>query len=346
MSRDPRCSHLFGYQAQYREGKTLKHGALVLIFASVLSAQSTFAQTNSPQLFAPGTISGPADDLSPAFLADGNTVFFTRSNGEISVIMTSRRSGGRWNTPEPASFSGVWSDIEAATSPDGAYLIFASNRPADQNGAPIDGVFNGKNVPGRGGNLWRVARNGNEWGAPQRLPDTINAVNATFSPAIEGDGSLYFMRPDARNGNFHIYKSQYLHGAYTAPERLPFCQDENDEVDPAVAADGSFLIYSVKTPVQSQRRLTIVLRKGDGWGEPIDLGDEINEKGGNIEARLSSDNKTLYFSTNTVPPLPYPHTAEQSRQMLEKMNVWANGRQNIWQVSLVPILQKARSASK
>ncbi len=316
-----------------------------MIFASVVSSSWSFAQSNAPSLLAPGTISGPADDLSPAFSPDGNTVFFTRSNGELSVIVTSRRSGDRWSAPEPASFSGEWSDGETAMSPDGAFLIFASNRPADQKGAPIDGFFSGKSFPGRGGNLWRVAREGKGWGAPVRLPDSINTVTATFSPAIERDGTLFFMRPDEKGGNFHLFVSRYQDGAYRAPERLPFCRDENTEVDPAVAADGSFLIYSVKTPVRPQMRLTIVVRKGEGWSEPMDLGDEINEKGGNIEARLSPDNKTLYFSTNTVPPLPVPHTAQQAREMLEKMDVWANGRQNIWQVSLEPVLQKAKSAS-
>ncbi len=324
----------------------MRTAVLLLIIVNVVSVQRTSAQTDVPQLFAPGAISGPADDLSPAFLPDGNTVLFTRSNGEASVIMISRRIGGRWSAPESASFSGIWRDGEAAMSPDGTFLIFASNRPADQKGAAIDGFFNGKSFPGKGGNLWRVERDGDGWGTPQRLPDTVNAVTATFSPSIERDGSLYFMRPDPRNGKFHIYKSRYLRGAYDVPERLPFSRDDNVEVDPAVAADGSFLIFSVRTPASPQLRLMIVLRKGDRWGEPMDLGDEINKKGGNIEARLSPDNKMLYFSTNTVPPLPSPTTPEQSRQMLEEMNVWADGRENIWQVSLVPVLQNARSVSK
>ena len=60
----------------------------------------------------------------------------------------------------------------------------------------------------------------------------------------------------------------------------------------------------------------------------------MNEKGDNIEARLSPDHRTLYFSTNTVPPVLFPRTRRQSEHDLQEMTVWANGRQNIWYVSL------------
>ena len=55
---------------------------LTIMFLSLgIAWQAVFAQaTNAPKLFAPGVISGPADDLSPAFSPDGNSLFFTRSN--------------------------------------------------------------------------------------------------------------------------------------------------------------------------------------------------------------------------------------------------------------------------
>jgi hypothetical protein len=81
---------------------------LAIMFLNLgIAWQAVFAQAaNAPKLFAPGVISGPADDLSPAFSPDGNSLFFTRSNGSGSVILMSKFQGGRWTTPEVSTVFG------------------------------------------------------------------------------------------------------------------------------------------------------------------------------------------------------------------------------------------------
>jgi WD40-like Beta Propeller Repeat len=315
---------------------------LALILLGGANFQKCFAQTGiGPKLFAPGVISGPADDLSPAFTPDGNTVYFTRSNPSGSMIMVSTFAEGRWSIPKIAPFSGEWSDFEPAMSPDGSFLVFASNRPGVDNGKAIDGHFNGKTFPGRGGNLWRVEREGNGWGKAHRLPETINANTEIFSPSISSDGSIYFMQPDARTGRFHLYRSQYRSGAYLAAAPVGIGDETTEDVDPAVAPDESYMVYSSNRPQQgAPKRLSIVFHEKNGWGVPVDLGDDVNEKGSNIEARLGVDHRTLYFSTNTVPPVSFPQSADQAQSRAEEIQVWANGRQNIWYVSLAPWLEK------
>lgn len=294
---------------------------------------------NIPRPFAPGVISGAADDLSPAFSPDGKTVFFTRGNSSGSMIVESKLVNGQWTAATIAPFSGVWNDLEPTMAPDGSFLVFASNRPASAGGKPIDGKFNGKIFPAMGGNLWRVDRIANGWGEPQRLPDTVNADTGTFSPSIAADGSLYFMRPDSATGHFHLYRSQYSNGAYQAAAPIGIGDASTEDVDPAVAPDESFIVYSTNHPERKDhKRLVIAFRKNGQWQAPIDLGDEVNEQGSNIEARLGPDHVTLYFSTNTVPPVTYPRTPEQARRALSEAEVWANGSENIWYVSLRPWL--------
>lgn len=301
------------------------------------------ALAQSPKLFAGGIISGAADDLSPAFTPDGKTVYFTRGNGSSSTIMVSSLVNGQWSAPRIAPFSGTWRDLEPAMAPDGSFLVFASNRPANDGGKPLDGSFNGKIFPGNGGNLWRVNRLGDGWGPPQRLPEAINADSGTFSPSIAADGSIYFMRPENHTGAFHLYRSQFRAGAYAPALPVGIGDQTTEDVDPAVAADESYMVYSSSHPLKAEpRRLQIVFRGKDGWGTPIDLGDEVNEKGSNIEARLSPDGQTLYFSTNTVPPVSYPRSREHAERDLAEMQVWADGRQNIWYVTLAPWLAKGR----
>lgn len=309
----------------------------------VAAVAFVFAQTagNSPKLFAPGVISGPADELSPAFTPDGKTVFFTRGNGSSSTILYSTFNHGKWSTPVVAPFSGVWNDLEAAMSPDGNFLVFASNRPANGTGSPIDGTFNGKLFPGKGGNLWRVDRTAKGWSEPRRLADSINANGAVFSPAITTDGSLYFMKPDQQSGIFRLFRSQFQSGQYQAPAAVQLGEAAEEEVDPAIAPDESFIVYSANVKTSGQpKRLKIAFRQGNSWGKPIDLGDEVNEQGSNIEARLGADHRSLYFSTNTVPPTQFPKTPEQTARALSEMEVWADGRQNIWYVSLAPWLDQ------
>jgi hypothetical protein len=294
---------------------------------------------NSPKLFAPGIISGPADDLSPAFTPDGKHLVFTRGNNSASTLMQSALVKGRWSKPTIAPFSGQWSDLEPAMAPDGTYLIFASNRPANGQDKAIDGTFNGKTYAGAGGNLRRVDRQGAAWGSAKRLPETINDGTAVFSPSIAADGSLYFMRPDSQTGTFHIHRSQYRAGTYLAAEVVVLGDGSTEDVDPAVAPDESYMVYTANHPAKHDpKRLKIAFRSAHGWTEPQDLGDEVNEAGNNIEARLGADHRTLYFSTNTVPPVSFPRSAPDAQRDLKDILEWANGRQNIWYVSLAPWL--------
>ncbi|MGH7690036.1 MAG: TolB family protein, partial [Gemmatimonadaceae bacterium] len=187
--------------------------AMAVAFCALCST-SLAAQQPEPTVFAPGVISGSANDLSPAFTPDGRTVFFTRANSSQSVVLVSHLlSRGTWSKPEIAPFSGTWRDLEPAMAPDGSYLIFASNRPATAGGKALDAYYNGAAQPGIGGNLWRVDRTANGWGQPRRLPDIVNSSGAIFSPSIAADGNLYFMKPSGAQTQFHIFRAQVSRGA-------------------------------------------------------------------------------------------------------------------------------------
>jgi hypothetical protein len=63
----------------------LRHHILTLVFASLFTApgiawsapdaKESTSSAPTPQVFAPGVVSGPANDGSPAFSPDGNTIF-------------------------------------------------------------------------------------------------------------------------------------------------------------------------------------------------------------------------------------------------------------------------------
>jgi Tol biopolymer transport system component len=303
--------------------------AFVSAFSIPLHAQA------APEIFSPGVISGTANDLSPAFTPDGQTVVFTRANSEQSTIMISHLTGGAWSKPEIASFSGEWRDLEPAMAVDGSYLIFASNRPASGNGEPLDGHYNNDVQTGRGGNLWRVDRTSSGWGAPHRLSDTINANSSIFSPSVVADGSLYFMKPSGAKGRFHIFRAQLSHGEYATPVPVPVsAADSVGDFDPAVAPDESFMVFSSGRMPKNGTSLFIAMQKDHAWGAPTYMGTEVSPPNtGNIEARLGADHHNLYFSSTRVVPTA-PHDRAASEKGLELMAKWNNGLANIWRVSL------------
>jgi WD40-like Beta Propeller Repeat len=312
---------------------------LISLVAGIFTCAS-FALTASdaPQLFAPGVISGPAHDSAPAFTPDGETVYFGRGNNAADFILVSHRVRGSWSKPAIASFSGAWLDMEPAMSPDGAYLIFVSNRPSAAGAQPIDGAINGKSEPGRGANLWRVNRTAAGWGKPTRLPDIVNSCNSIYAPSVAANGDLYFMRPDGDKSRFRIFIAKRTSEGYESPAALPFSDGQETDVDPAIAPDQSFMVFGSGRHAKKDIDLFIVFRDNDVWGEPKYLGDKINSPTSDAEPRLGPDRHTLYFSSDRVSPTPQPIPPGDATKVLREMT-WNNGLYNIWSIDLSPWLE-------
>ena len=243
----------------------------------------------------------PPEGVAPAFSPNGKLVCFGKRVGKSMSIFESEEKHGKWSAPRVASFSGRYTDLEPAFDPHGRYIIFASNRPLEPEGPPAEGNYDGEVRPGKGGHLWRVDRIGNHWGEPAPLPGRINESSSMFSPAIEADGSLYWMRPPTPGEHFHLYRSQMTNDKYADPERVSFSNlAAYGDFDPVVAPDGSFLIFSSPRPPSPPHRsdLFIVYREGQGWSKPVDLADVISPDVYGVEARLSPDRKTLYFTNS------------------------------------------------
>lgn len=246
------------------------------------------------------TMSHPAEgpwtavrDASPAFAPDGDTVVFTRGSGTARRLYAAHHRGGMWTAPARVPFSDRWMDFEPAMAPDGSYLVFVSNRPTNGDGKALDGDWGGKPQPGRGGNLWRVDRSGDNWGTPVRLPDSVNASTSTFSPAVGRDNHLYFVQVNRDNGALRLYRSRCSHDACETARLLSLgAGGDRSDYNPAVAPDLSFLVFSSDRPPAPSNGgdLFIAFAAPDGWSTPMDLGLAGDE------ARLGPDHTTLYYS--------------------------------------------------
>lgn len=316
--------------------KQLKLVSPAFFIAAFLSCVVTiFAQ--EPTIFAPGVISGPAHEASPAFTPDGKTVYFSRGS---AIMISHLGSSGKWSEPRIAPFSGEWADFEPTMAPDGSFLIFISSRPADGKGKQIDGFYNGSAQPGHGGNIWRVDLTGTQQNKPVRLPNSINRSGSVYAPSVVRDGSIYFMEASGEKSRFRLFRSQFAGGTYQTPKPLPFSTGEFTDVDPAVAADESFAVFSSSRPPAQSNDLFIVFRKNDVWGStPLHMGTEINSPGSETESRLSPDSKIVYFSSGRTLPINFPRSIDAANRDLERLLKWDNGNNNIWQFSLTDWLK-------
>ena len=294
--------------------------------ASLLLILSTGALAATPEIYAPGTISGMPSEDCFSMTPDGSLAVFDIANGSSSTIVISHKVKGAWSAPAIAPFSGQWYDHDPAVSPDGQFVVFASKRPAKAGGEPVGG-------------LWRVDRKGEGWGEPWRLPDAVNVSPRIYAPSIARDGSVYFIRPDTDN-ILHIFRSQYKDGTYQPAVRQILGDASTHQKDPAIAPDESFVVFDTdQGGKKDQDRLFIAFREGDHWGAPVDLGDAVNADNNPWGAHVSADGKTLYFNSDRSIKVVYPRSREQAQKDFDRLMSWDDGESNIWSLDLTPYIE-------
>jgi len=256
-------------------------------------------------------------------------MFFTRTGASWGVILESHLRGGKWSAPVIAPFSGRWNDMMPAMAPDGSYLVFISTRPmADTAGAP------------RTANIYRSNRSATGWSEPVRLPDSVNIMPRIYRPTVAADGSIYFMGMTVTKAGrqMGLYRSTTIAGAYQRAVPLTFSDSSHNDVDPEIAPDQSYLVFSSAdrgVAGDSHERLYIVSREGSGWGPITPLhydGDTINGTSDDNEARFSADHRRLYFASNRSTPVHFRRSPAQAGEDLRRLTSWDNGSTSIWSI--------------
>ena len=303
--------------------------AAFVLTSWIATASAVTLAVAPPEVFAPGVVSGPSNDADACFTPDGATLVFSRDG----AILVSERTPAGWSAPRIAPFSGRWMDAQPTLAPDGSALVFVSNRPLADGDAKHPG-----------GNLWRVERHGAAWGEPVHLPAAVNRGSSIWGPSVAADGSLYFMDRVGGKGPFKLWRAQLRDGAWSEAVPQALGDPAMQQVDPTVAPDESFIVFSAKHPdTDEHERLYIAFREGAGWGAAIDLGAPVNLEGNDSnESRLAPDGRTLYFTSDRQTPVRYPRTPAQAEADLARIAAWDDGNQNIWRISLAPWLDAAR----
>jgi outer membrane protein OmpA-like peptidoglycan-associated protein/tetratricopeptide (TPR) repeat protein len=134
------------------------------------------------------TINSRFHEATPVFTKDGQTVYFTRNNylekkgkdkdGTVLLkLYKATLDGDKWtNITELPFNSNQYSVAHPALSPDEKTLFFASNMPGTLGQS----------------DLFKVAINGDTYGTPENLGNTINTEGRETFPFITSDGELFF----------------------------------------------------------------------------------------------------------------------------------------------------------
>src|SRR5512133_1239595 len=129
-----------------------------------------------------------AEEGTPVFSSDYNTMYFTRCNVSKRKalgceIFTATRNGDKWSGVESLALADDSVVIaHPALSPDNNTLYFVSDMDGSMK------TSEGKNSK----DIWMVTRSGKGWSSPQNLGAPVNSAGDEVFPYVHADGTLYF----------------------------------------------------------------------------------------------------------------------------------------------------------
>ena len=249
---------------------------------------------SDPEVFAPGIVSTGLFERDVAMTPDGTEIYWgvVAGNYTVTTIFRSRFTGGRWTDPEvaPCCLDARWTDLEPHITPDGQHFMWLSDRPGP-----------GRETQG-GQDIWVMDRNGEDWGEPYPLSETVNTPDSEYFPSVTLDGTLYFTRGPAGGGENFIYRARPEGDGYLEPELLPPQVNSglnryNAFVDP----QERFILLGVAghpTGLGGTDYYVVFRNEEDEWSEAVNLGPAVNTDGAyEYSAFVSPDGRFLFFMT-------------------------------------------------
>lgn len=250
----------------------------------------------APISFAPGTIPGEWEQYRLTFTPSGDTAYFAAGADFFPVAREATiyeivRTPRGWSDPRPAPFSGVHPDIDPFVTADGTTLLFSSIRPAgDQAREAVD--------------LWRVPREGEGWGGPERLG--VNSDRDDLFPSVDDQGRLYFGRPlpdPERAGEWGIWIAEPRASGEGWGDPRPLGEQVNApgwwSFNPVVSPDGALLVFTRLNPTDAPAtgfgELHWSPREEADWGRARPLGDPVNTPEDEFHPAFSPNGATLFF---------------------------------------------------
>lgn len=209
------------------------------------------------------------------------------------------------NTTEPVpieALNSVSGDYMPQVNPTGTRLYFTSVRKGGFDNTE------GKTDPNDyGEDIYYSKLSGEQWSAPELLPNPINSMTNDFGSAFTGDGqTMVFVRCDANDGvgSCDLYITQLTGDQWSKPVNLGNVVNTDDwESQPTINSDGNKIIFTSTRPGgYGGSDLYMTEKNHLGlWGIAQNMGSTVNTPFSENSPFLAADGKTLYYSSSGHP---------------------------------------------
>jgi hypothetical protein len=238
------------------------------------------------QVFAPGLISDTRPhrwECHGHFSADANAFCFR----QLGYIYITENTDQGWTRPRRIK-SIPYRTWSCCLSPDASRIYFMDqyfNRPIQS-----------RNDPFKRKNHYRCVRTSRGWSLPQVLPSPLCSAMGGFS--VSADNSFCFK---SRRGGFWL--APFVGDTWGQAIKIPMEMGSLRGCHPGIAPDKSFLVfYSIEPGARggTPTDLYLTLRQPDDtWTKPQRMGPGINTGYHEIAARISPDQKYMFFTRST-----------------------------------------------
>jgi hypothetical protein len=278
-------------------------GMLALVVGQTPSAQAQkYSDWSVPVNLGP-VINSAFSDQGPAISKDGLSLYITSNRpgglGGFDMYVSQRASvDDPWGSPVNLgpTVNTAFDEGEQGFSRDGHFLFFQSKRPGGFGG--ID--------------LWVSYREHThddfDWQPAVNLGAGVNSADDDQGPSYfenEEDGApqLYFgsSRPGGLGGADIYVSAQMADGSFGPAVLVTELSSISNENRPSIRHDGLEIFFqSNRVGSIGAGDLWAATREStlDAWSTPVNLGSTVNTSSQEQNADLSSDGKTLFFSSN------------------------------------------------
>lgn len=242
-------------------------------------------------------VKSEASDFAPIISPDGKKLLFT-----------SRRTvnnAGNTITGKENMFLSIWDEIRQCWS---EATLLPSPFVSNEFNTSAVGFWDDKHLlffrdDGRkGGDIFMVEWNNQEWGKPEKLPHLFNSKYLETSLARSPDGKMVVFssnRPGGYGGLDLWYSVLDSKGKWSEPVNLgPEINTPENEEGVSFHPDGNIIFFH-SSGLNGFGGYDVYFSMYDNgrWSKPFNLGQSVNSSDEDVYFILSPDRKTAYYSS-------------------------------------------------
>lgn len=221
------------------------------------------------------------------YLASEDNEFRQDSQNYLKIINRQDRIFEKVGLRQMASYlQSRNSDYGAVVTPDGKYLYYTSLSPTRTDKE----------------NIWRSERLATGWGRPYPVEELNTDKNEAIG-SFSLDGKTAYIFGNYKRGQIDgdIFKSTYVGGRWSTPQAIDEVNSPQVEAHPFVYQDSLMFFTSSRDGGLGEFDIYVSEYLDGKWGEPINLGPQINTPGSEQTPFLDYDGRTLFFASDRHP---------------------------------------------